>query len=371
GTVLKDVDTIARIGGDEFIILLEDIKNKAVILDFAQEILQLIHKPLEMNSHTLHLTGSIGIAIYPDDGLKILDLIKHADDAMYHAKSLGKNTFKFYTKDISQAMKRRLEIEKALRYALNNDGFSLVYQPKYNLITHEIIGCEALLRVEDDVLGPISPAEFVPIAEENRLIISIGEWVLKNACEALKSWHEMGLLIDTVSVNISSIQLQEEDIVDRITKIVAASGLKPENIDLELTEYSVMLQTEKSIDVLGDLQRRGFCISIDDFGTGYSSMSYLNKLPIDMIKIDKVFIDELILGNKEVSVTKAIIALAQSLGYDVLAEGIEDKRQEDILREYSCIYGQGYLFSKPLTFNDFVSFVRQKHKGDDVNMFYI
>jgi len=369
--VLKDIDTIARIGGDEFIILLEDVKNKASILDLVHQILQVISKAIKMHSQTVQLTSSIGIANYPEDGITVQDLMKYADDAMYHAKNSGKNTFKFYTKDISQAMKRRIEIEKALRFAVDNDGFTLVYQPKYNLKTHEVIGCEALLRLDDDALGALSPSEFVPIAEENRLIIPIGEWVLENACKALKSFQVMGLPLETISVNISSIQLQEEDIVNRITHIVDTSQLKPHNIDLELTEYSVMYQTEKSIDILGHLRAKGFQISIDDFGTGYSSMSYLQKLPIDTIKIDKIFIDELALDIEDISITKAIIALAQGLGYKVLAEGIEEKIQEDILLEYHCMYGQGYLFSKPLPFNDFVSFVREKCNTDDGNMFYI
>ena len=357
-SVLREVDTIARIGGDEFIILLEDIHNQATILNSVNEIFEVIQEPVKVASHVFNVSVSMGVAIYPDDGDTVLDLMKNADNAMYHVKDSGKNSFKFYTKDIMHMMRRRLEIEKALIYALEQDTFTLVYQPKYNIKTQKVLGCEVLLRLEDKDIGSVSPAEFITIAEENRLIIPIGEWVFKKACQTFKQFQEMNLQIDTISVNISSIQLQEENIVDRLTQIAKESQIKPENIDLELTEYTIMYQTEKNIDILAQLRAKGFQISIDDFGTGYSSMSYLRQLPIDTIKIDKVFIDELQLNEGDASITKAIIAIAQSLGYKVLAEGIEKKIQEDILLGYNCDLGQGYLFSKGLIFDDFVAFVK-------------
>ncbi len=358
--VLSEIDTIARIGGDEFIILLEDIKNKTSILNSVNNLLEIINKPMKIDSNTLNISVSIGISIYPDDGDTVLDLMKNADNAMYHVKEFGKNSYKFYTKDIMKAMKRRLEIEKALIFAIDNDTFTLVYQPKYNILTQEVVGCEALLRLEDKNIGSISPVEFIKIAEENRMIIPIGELVFQKACKAFSQWKEMNLPIDTISINISSIQLEEKSIVDRLTQIVEESNIKPQNIDLELTEHTIMHQTEKNIDILKQLRTKGFQISIDDFGTGYSSMSYLTKLPIDIIKIDKVFIDQLHVDKNDASIAKAIITIAQSFGYKVLAEGIEKKIQEDILLGYNCDLGQGYLYSKGLIFNDFVVFLKDK-----------
>ncbi len=369
--VLRESDTIARIGGDEFTILLEGVKNKTNILHSVKKVFKVLEEPIEIDSHTFYPTASMGIAVYPDDGNTIHDLMKNADNAMYHIKNNGKNHFKFYTKTITEIMERRLEIEEALRNAIENDSFQLVFQPKYNISTQEIIGCEALVRLEDKKLGVISPGEFIPIAEDNRLIVTIGELVLKKACKAFSQWQKMNLPIDTISVNISSIQLQEEDIVNRLIQIVQESNIEPKHIDLELTEHTIMYQTERNIDILGQLREKGFQITIDDFGTGYSSMSYLKKLPIDTIKIDKIFIDELHLNKDDISIIKAIIALAHSLGYLVLAEGIESKVQEEILLENNCIYGQGYLFSKGLIFDDFVAFLKEYKKNDNVINMYI
>lgn len=365
-SALRESDTVARIGGDEFTVLLENLTNQTDLLDSVNRIFEVLKEPIEIDSHSFHISISVGISVFPDDGDTMFDLMKHADHAMYHVKRTGKNNFKFYTKVITKKMKRRLDIVEALRKAIENDSFYLVFQPQYNISTKEVIGCEALVRMEDDNLGFVSPAEFIPIAEDNSFIVPIGELVLRKACNALSQWQNMGLCIDIISINISSIQLQEPNFINRLIQIVEESNLEPKNIDLELTEHTIMYHTEANIDMLGELRAKGFHITIDDFGTGYSSMGYLKQLPIDTIKIDKIFVDELHLDEDDVSITKAIIGLAHSLEYSVIAEGIELEEQEKILIDNNCIYGQGYLFSKGLIFDDFVTFVKENRKNKKV-----
>ncbi len=355
-SVLREVDTIARIGGDEFVILLESIQDIQNISLIVNKILSIVRKPIEISENKLHTTASIGISIYPHDGITISKLMKNADSAMYHAKDKGRDNCQFYTEKLNTVLTRKLKIENALRKAINKNSFDFVYQPKYNLKSHKCQSCELLLRLKDKNLGIISPSEFIPIAEENRMIIDIGHIVFKKACQVFKKWKDLNLGINIISINISSIQLEQKNIVKYLKKITLKNDIKAENIELELTEHSIVKNLEKNVKILTKLRALGFKISIDDFGTGYSSMSYLKSLPIDIVKIDKSFIDDISSRKEDSAIAHSIIQLSNDLGYDVIAEGIESKLQENVLLDLGCTLGQGFKYSKGLTYDDFILF---------------
>ncbi|MEA1893352.1 MAG: EAL domain-containing protein [Campylobacterota bacterium] len=360
-SVLRDVDTIARIGGDEFVILLESIQDIQNISNIIDKLLAIVRKPIHISNNQLHTTASIGISIYPNDGTTISQLMKNADSAMYHAKEKGRDNYQFYTENLNTILTRKLKIEDALRVAVKNNGFDFVFQPKYNLKSHQCNSCEVLIRLTDQEIGVISPTEFIPIAEENRMIVDIGYIVFEKACQVFKQWQNLNLGIEVISVNISSIQLVQEDIVEYLINRVEKNDILPKNIELELTEHSIVENLEENIKILARLRSFGFKISIDDFGTGYSSMSYLKKLPIDTIKIDKSFIDDISLNKKDCAITHAIIQLSKDLGYEVIAEGIEDNKQENILIDLDCQWGQGFVYSKGLANDDFIAFIKKGH----------
>jgi diguanylate cyclase (GGDEF)-like protein/PAS domain S-box-containing protein len=357
--VLRDTDMLARIGGDEFVVILESITQQSDPAHVGKKILEAVKEPIKIGNTSLNTTASIGIALYPDDGLDGNTIIKHADSAMYHAKDLGKNNYQYYTEKLSYNVHQRLELEQALQTALRDNEFFLFYQPQYDLKTLEITGVEALLRWHSKTLGLISPAEFIPVAEDNGMIIKIGEFAFGTACKAFKRFKNAGLNLETIAVNVSSIQFREENLMERFLSITADAGISPGNIEIEITERYIMEYTTTNMTILEDFRNLGFKISIDDFGTGYSSMSYLKKMPLDTIKIDKSFINDIPEDNNDVEITKAIIVLSKSLGYSVVAEGIEKEEQENFLRKHNCDVGQGYHFSKPLGENDFIEFCTQ------------
>ncbi len=354
--VLREVDTIARIGGDEFVIMLESLQDIKDISKITTKLLDVAREPMNIGGNNIHTSASIGISIYPDDGTSISELMKKADAAMYHAKDTGRDNYKFFTDKLNTDLMRRLEVESAIKKAIKNESFDFVYQPKYNLNTYRCKSCEMLIRLTDDNLGTVSPAEFIPIAEGNKMIVEIGDLVLNKACETLRKWKDIGLDIEIISVNISSYQLEQKDIVNHFINIVNKYNIDAKSIELELTEYSIIDNLDKNIEILTQLRELGFIISIDDFGTGYSSMSYLKKLPVDIIKIDKSFVDEISVHQDDFAITHAIIQLSTDLGYSVIAEGIECLEQENILTDIGCHMGQGFLYSKGLSYNDFIKF---------------
>lgn len=360
--ILRKDDLIARIGGDEFVIILDPVTSRENAGLIAEKILSVIGEPMEVQNYHLTTSASIGIALYPDDGLDKSEIIKHADSAMYHAKEKGKDRYEFYTEKLSVDIQMRLDLEQELKYALKKKELYIHYQPQYNLKSGKVSGAEALLRWHNPSLGQVSPNRFVSAAEETGMIVNIGYFVFEQACREFMHWQEQGLQIDTVSINISSVQFREENIFENFKKIMKNEGISPHNIEIEITEHFIMEYSTTNLTILEDFRAIGCKISIDDFGTGYSSMSYMKSLPLDTIKIDRSFIMDLPDDLHDVEVSKAIIALSKSLGYQVVAEGIENELQEVFLRENGCDIGQGYYFARPMDTSALVAFVKEKNQ---------
>jgi|GEM_PF-1384283 len=356
---LREVDTVARIGGDEFVILFETIHDTQTLASMAHDLLEELKQPISVDNHQLHITASIGISLFPDDGSNISELMKNADSAMYRAKEEGKNRYKFYTHEINEIICRKISVENAVREAIKRDGFDFVFQPKYDLRSHSSKSCEVLIRLTDSKLGFISPAEFIPIAEESTLINEIGEIVFEKACYYLNQWKDLELGIEGISINISSKQLSQKGIVDRFMEIINQVGVSAKSIELELTEHSLIENVDQNIKILNEFRAFGFKVAIDDFGTGYSSMGYLKKLPIDIIKIDKSFIDGIPDDSDDIAIVHSIIQLARNLNYELIVEGIENETQENILKELHCYCGQGFFFSKGLPNDEFIEFIHK------------
>ena len=343
---VRQDDMVARQGGDEFIILLEKV-DEVGVREIAERILESFKDPFVLNDEELFISPSIGISLYPNDGEKDEDLIKNADAAMYLAKKRGKNNYQFFVHETEDLLERRTALEYGLRKVLVQDELLLHYQPQINLETGEWKSAEALVRWKHPKLGLVSPMEFIPIAEETGLIVSIGKWVLETACQQNKMWQKQGLPQMKVAVNVSSIQLQDRYFVKMVERTLEKYQLAPELLELEVTE-SVMRDVKETSAILHQLKEIGVKISIDDFGTGYSSLNFLNQLPIDFVKIDKSFIDDMTTNPTVASLVKTIIHMGTNLKFDLIAEGIENKQQADFLRQNGCRFGQGYLFSRPL-----------------------
>ena len=332
-----------RLGGDEFAIIFE-YKHVKEIEESARNIIKKVNEKIFINKHSLHVGCSIGIAKYPVDGEDYSSLMKHSDTAMYKAKQNGKNRYEFYTKDLTNIVSRRFEIEQALAVGLKNDEFYVVYQPKYSLKTKKIYSVEALLRWNSSTLGNVTPEQFVPIAEEIGFIYELGLFVFKRACEDFVSLKEK-LGLEMISINVSVVQLMQDDFMDKIENILTETKVDSNQIGIELTETYLIKNVEGILDILIVMRRLGFKILIDDFGTGYSSLKYLQQLPIDILKIDKSFVKNLTKNNNDI--VKAIVAISKSFGFITIAEGVETKEQEELLIELDVDIAQGYLYSKP------------------------
>ncbi|MEH7441159.1 EAL domain-containing protein [Bacillus sp. JJ1122] len=337
---------VSRQGGDEFIILLKGL-NKAQVIEVAERILGEFSEGIHVENQEFFVTPSIGISMAPGDGQDEETLIKHADTAMYLAKERGKNNFQFYTNQLHGLSSRKMELENGLRKALEQDQLVLHYQPQVNLETGKIIGVEALVRWQHPENGIISPGEFIPLAEETGLIVPLGKWVLQKASAQNKEWHDKGYSSIPISVNISVRQLQEDRFIDTVKLILDQTGLDPSYLDLEITE-SIMQNSENTAMILNQLKELGVTLAIDDFGTGYSSLSLLKHLPIDKIKIDKSFVDDIIHHANQGAMVKTIIDMGHNLQFDVIAEGVEEQEQVAFLLRNGCMIGQGYHFSRPL-----------------------
>jgi diguanylate cyclase (GGDEF)-like protein len=345
---LRANDVVARLGGDEFVVILEDVAERHDIEAIAQTLLTAVSQPLLLSGHECHTTASIGIAMFPDDGSDVHTLTKNADMAMYLAKDDGKNGFRFFTSEIRSQSIERLMLETALRHALARNEFSLHYQPKVDLATRQITGVEALLRWTHPELGMLPPAQFIPLAEETGLIVPIGLWVLKEACAQNMAWQRRGLRPVSMAVNLSPRQFVDEYLLQDIDEALAASGMSPVLLQLEVTESMVMRNVPRAINVLNAIQSRGIRLAIDDFGTGYSSMSLMKQFPIDTIKIDRSFVRDLPDDSEDCAIAQAIISMGKALGMTVVAEGVETVEQEIFLRDHACDEMQGYLFSRPV-----------------------
>jgi diguanylate cyclase (GGDEF)-like protein/PAS domain S-box-containing protein len=346
--VVRDADTVARMGGDEFVLVLPDQVDDGAGEAVMQRIMEAVSQPLQIEDHEFFLTCSIGVATFPNDGDTAERLIKHADIAMYRAKEMGRNTCQFYTESMNERTLERLAMEGDLRHALERGEFELHYQPQVSLPHGAIVGMEALLRWNHPSLGQISPARFIGLAEEMGLIVPIGAWVLRTACAQARAWQLDGLGDLRVAVNLSARQFTQKALEQSIASMLAEVGLAPQLLEIELTESMVMSDVEHAITILRNLKALGVHISIDDFGTGYSSLSYLRRFPIDALKIDQSFVKDLSVDPDDAAIVRSIISLAHSLRLQVIAEGVETNEQLAFLRAHGCDQMQGYLFSRPL-----------------------
>jgi diguanylate cyclase (GGDEF)-like protein len=349
---VREDDTVARLGGDEFTILLPEIRYIEDAARVAEKILDTFARPFQLNGHELFVGASIGISLYPfDEELSVL--LGNADTAMYEAKRHGGNTYQFYTAEMSTASLRKLSLEGALRRALERGEFVLHYQPQIELLHGKLVGAEVLVRWQHPELGLLGPMEFIPLAEENGLIVQIGEWVLRTACAQNCAWQKAGLPPIRISVNLSARQYYQKDLTDTVAHILKQTGLDSRYLELEITESCLMQNTQTTVALLTELSRIGVRISVDDFGTGYSSLAYLKRFPIDTLKIDRSFVCDIDTDPNDAAIVRAIIAMAQSLEMHVIAEGVETQNQLNFLRTYQCNEIQGYLVSQALATEDF------------------
>ncbi|PLX84034.1 MAG: hypothetical protein C0617_09435 [Desulfuromonas sp.] len=345
-------DTVARLGGDEFVIVLENVKESTYVAALAQKILHMMAQPIVINELELFVTGTVGISLYPEDGKDAETLMKQADTAMYRGKDKGRNTYQFYTSDINERAHEQLFLEGSLRKALENEQLVLHYQPQYNLSSGELIGLEALLRWHHPKKGLVPPGDFIPLAEETGLIVPIGEWVLRTACEQVKAIQQQGYPPVRVAVNISARQFRQAGFIEMIDRVLEDTGLDPQWLELEITESVIMENFQEAILILTDIKVRGIYLAIDDFGTGYSSLAYLKLFPINRLKIDRTFVRDITTDANDAAIAASIIGLARNMKLEVMAEGVETEEQLAFLRAHACHTGQGFLFSRPLALED-------------------
>ncbi|SEE63771.1 PAS domain S-box-containing protein/diguanylate cyclase (GGDEF) domain-containing protein [Pseudomonas coleopterorum] len=349
---VDDDDTVARMGGDEFTLLLQPRATRELALNqaihVAEQILGSLVKPFVLEGREFFVTASVGIALSPQDGGELSQLMKNADTAMYHAKERGKNNFQFYQADMNATALERLELESDLRHALEQQEFVLYYQPQFSGDGKRLTGAEALLRWNHPRRGLVPPVEFIPVLEELGLVVDVGDWVLAEACRQLKAWHLAKVRVPKISVNISARQFADGQLGNRIARMLEITGLPPACLELELTESILMREVNEAMMILDTLKNLGLSIAVDDFGTGYSSLNYLKQFPIDVLKIDRTFVDGLPSGEQDAQIARAIIAMAHSLNLSVIAEGVETHEQLEFLREHGCDEVQGYLFGRPM-----------------------
>jgi diguanylate cyclase (GGDEF)-like protein len=364
-TVVRTADTVARFGGDEFVLIGTSTGDAEDAAALAVRVMDVLQAPVRIATIDIHTSPSIGIAMYPDDGVTMQALLAHADAAMYSAKQHGRGNFRRYTPGMDEGTEERVQLESDLHNALTQNQFQLYYQPKVDTRTGEVRSAEALIRWLHPTRGIVSPAEFIPLAEECGLIGAIGGWVIREACRQTRAWQIDGVPTLRVSVNLSASQFRDSGLVDSIRSALDDAGLQARYLEVELTESAVMSDPEKSIAILEQLSAMGVLVSVDDFGTGYSSMSYLRRFPIDKLKIDRVFIDEIVSRPEDASIVRAIVSLAHSLRLKVVAEGVETPAQLDFLKTAGCDEYQGYHFSRPLPAADFERLIRESHSADE------
>jgi diguanylate cyclase (GGDEF)-like protein len=349
---------VSRLGGDEFTVLLTELEKADDAARVAGRILAALSQPIALDGHDVFITPSIGIAVFPDDGRDGDQLLKNADTAMYHAKSAGKNTFRFYTESMGASALERLELERRLRSALERGELRVHYQPQVDARSRQVVGMEALARWQSPELGPVSPAVFIPLAEKIGMIDTIGEWVLRTACSQNQAWQEAGMRPLRVAVNLSGLQFRQPGLVRAIARILADTRLEPRHLELEVTESTIMRNATDTISALNKLKGMGLRLAVDDFGTGYSSLSYLSRFPLDVLKVDRSFVQAIPGDHEDAAIASAIIALSQQLKLKVIAEGVESEEQLAFLSERGCDEVQGFLFSPALPADEFEQLVR-------------
>jgi diguanylate cyclase (GGDEF)-like protein len=351
-------DTVSRQGGDEFVVLLSEAEQWEDAALIADRMLAAVAQVHTIDQLDLHITTSIGVSVHPGDGEDAETLIKNADTAMYQAKENGRQSYQFFKPEMNVRAVERQSIEEGLRGALERDEFILHYQPKVDLATGAIVGAEALIRWTSPERGLVSPAQFIPIAEDSGLIVPIGRWVMRRACEQASEWASAGLPITTMAANVSAMEFQNDGFVDGLTSILADTGLDPSSLELELTESVLMKHADAAATILQALRERGVQVAIDDFGTGYSSLSYLRKFPIDALKIDQSFVRQITDEEGDTGIVTAVISMARSLDLRVIAEGVETPEQLTFLKAHECDEAQGFWFSRPVPAMEFASLLR-------------
>ncbi len=357
---IRRVDTVARLGGDEFTLILPNVNRASIVMEIAQKLIVELDQKIVSDTNELYVTASIGISLYPDDGEESEILLRNADSAMYQAKDLGRNNYQFYTQEMTELAFERVLLEKNLRRAIEEDEFIVYYQPQYNSHTKQIIGMEALLRWQHPEMGLVSPAKFIPIAEETGMIIKIGWMVIHKVIQQLLEWVEMGFCHDHLSINLSVKQIQENDFIEKIMGSLDEYQYDPRFIQFEVTESYIMTDPELAINTLKQLKALHFDISIDDFGTGYSSLSYLKRLPVDELKIDQSFVRDVPGDEEDEAIVRSIISLAKSLSLNVIAEGVETKEQQAFLLAENCEKIQGFLIQKPVSAEEMTRVLKQR-----------
>jgi len=360
-------DTVSRQGGDEFVVLLSEMEQPEDAAVIARRMLQAVAEAHSIDEHDLHVTTSIGISVYPDDGIDAETLIKNADTAMYQAKENGHQSYQFFKPAMNVRAVERQSIEESLRRALERKEFVLHYQPKVNLRTREITGAEALIRWTHPTRGPVSPAQFIPVAEDCGLILPIGNWVLREACKQARTWMDAGLTLTSMAVNISAIEFRAENFLEGVFAILKETDIDPRALELELTESVLMKGVEYSQSILKTLRARGVQLAVDDFGTGYSSLSYLRKFPIDALKIDQSFVRQITANPDDTNIVSAIISMGQSMKLRIVAEGVETLEELEFLEAHECDEAQGYYFSPPVPPEQFASLVENGIPGGPVH----
>ncbi len=356
---VRGSDTVSRQGGDEFVVLLSEVEQAENAAISAKRLLQAVAAAHSIDQHDLHVTTSIGVSVYPDDGLDAETLIKNADTAMYQAKENGRQSYQFFKPAMNVRAVERQFVEEGLQHALERREFSLHYQPKIDLRTREITGAEALLRWTHPTRGPVSPAQFIPVAEDCGLILPIGNWVLREACKQARAWMDAGLYVGTMAVNVSAMEFRNEGFLEGVFAALKETGLDARFLELELTESVLMKRAESTESILKTLRAKGVRLAVDDFGTGYSSLSYLRKFPIDALKIDQSFVRQITTTPAETAIVIAVISMGRSLGLRVVAEGVETEEEMSFLLAHQCDEAQGYYFKRPVPAEEYATLLKK------------
>ena len=354
-------ETITRYGGDEFVVLLSDVQDSSTTAFAAQRILDIISEPIEVEGRTLHVTCSLGVAMWPDNGKDLPSLLSHADAAMYNAKEHGRDRFQFFTDELNAQNQKRMVMESDLHKAIENKEFELYYQPQININNGHIFGTEALIRWNHPQQGLIPPTQFIPLAEETGMILAIGQWVMETACQQAIIWDQKGYHDLLMSINVSVRQLEEPDFDMLLRQILKKTGLKAESLELEITETTMMQDPENMIKILALLKQVGVRLALDDFGTGHSSLSYLQRFSFDKLKIDRSFINDVSESEDAAAIAKTIGAMAKSLHLEIIAEGVETQQQIDFLIECGCDQAQGFFYSQAVTSSEFEILLGQQN----------
>jgi diguanylate cyclase (GGDEF)-like protein/PAS domain S-box-containing protein len=363
-TCVRSSDTVSRQGGDEFVILLWDVRHAEDAALTADKILRALRQPHRIGEHVVHVTASIGVVTYPDDGADAETLFKNADFAMYHAKDCGRDNYQFFKAEMNARAADRQALEGDLRQAIERQDLLLYYQPKINLATGEIVGVEALIRWRHPQRGLVPPSQFIPVAEECGFIIPIGRWVLREACRQARAWQDAGLPAIRIAVNVSALELRAADFASSVADILTETGLEASRLELELTESCLMQDENSTVVVLRALKDVGVHLALDDFGTGYSSLSYLQRYPIDTLKIDRSFVQDLATDAGAAKIVSAVIGMGNSLHMRVIAEGIETREQLEFLKQHGCSVGQGFYFSQPVPAVEFGALLERGGAAD-------